>query len=281
MERYTQKVMFKSDVYILIQLYGKFSNFLGLQKHCIKNGQIQFMNNYYKAYSLLLYLSLFFGMTISLIVYFFSGFGEVSMTYFETSYLIVTHFMYILTLILIFAVLIINNLSTAPRKNMEMYKMIIKLDEILFFNSKKLQYGFRQNIILFHVLLFIYRSIQFTADCAAWGFNLSLIISLIIVVVIDLETLHFLFETNMIVTRVERLNIRISQIMNQNYDALIKREFLLKIWSTNYENVTCVEYSSKDYLIRLITAYKLLKRAIDRIVSIYGFVVTIHIILFL
>lgn len=227
-------------VTILLKCY-EFSNTpIGLLKVKLVQGNIKYPGKFYKIYSFLLFIITCVAAKVTIGTYFLQDIANFPFPVYFSQVI------YIITIVIGFVVMFIDSFSNTNYR--KMISLLMKTTHDLDFDCAKRCQNFKRKLIFIHGFLIMTKIFFFFPDLTKFRTMCSLSAHLMIYIN-DLETIHFMIETNLIARLFENMNNKLKLFSVKKLST--KNGFLMKMWKTNFISDNDIN-SSERILIKLL-----------------------------
>lgn len=228
---------------ILLKCYKIFKTPIGFQRIKLVRGKITYPGKFYKIYCIILSFITYAAAYIAFGKNFIPNLSH------NIPYpLMISLIINIISVVIGYLALLIDSLYFSNENYGKMYNLLLKTAHELNFGCAKQCQIFKIILFFVHVLIFIVKILFFIPDLKlqkSW-YSLS---GHFMVYVNDLETMHFIIETNLIAKLFENLNKKLILFSKNKFSA--KSGFLIKIWKSNSKIDTRVKNQTILQLIQI------------------------------
>lgn len=262
----TENGSIDDHVSILLKCYEISRTPIGIQKIKLVQGKIAYPGKFYKTYSIILLLVTCAVVKKAALKYFLRDIENYPIP------LYFSQLVNIAILVFGFLAIFINGLYFSNKNYGKMFVFLMETTRDLNFNLAKRCRSFKIKLTIFHAIFLIFKISFYLPDIAQFKSLYSLSAHFIIYVS-DLETIHFIIETNLIARLFENLNSKLTLFSKKKLST--KNGFLIKMWKTNYETDK-IDTHQSGIFFKLIKTCISLFDIIDNINHSYAILVSIY-----
>lgn len=252
-------------IQVLLQYYNYFTFIFGFQKLKLINGKIFNTGKFYKLFACVFMI---------ILVYF--NFRGVRYKYIKkykhrsVPFAISVSVFYFLT-ITGYIIILINSLFFSQEIYEKILTTISNVYNRLNFKNDKVYY-LKRNITTVHTIYFIFKIIFFIVDYISSPNSLYVIFMQLLMVGLDLETIHFAMELNIVARLFEMVNSEFKNFSTYKID--IKSGILARMWSE--KKIDSIHYNkTENRLIKMLKNYDDLVNVVFHLNSRYKITVYI------
>lgn len=254
-----------NHVTILLKFYDISCTIIGLKKIKMVQGKITYPGNLYKAYCIVLWLTMCALVKIALREYYMKYIQILPFPLFFSQF--ANFFVVLFGFIAIF----LSNFYFSNESYLKMFNLLSKATCDLDFDCPKRLRHFKKSLILFHAIIVFLKLLILIPDLVQFKTFITLP-GQFMVFVHDLKTAHFVIETNLVARLVENINSKL-ELLSKNGRSK-KNGFMMKIWKSNCIIDKIDTHSANGSFFKLIKKCNVLFDIVENLNSSYAFLVS-------
>lgn len=254
------------NIFYLIKFGSYINKLFGIQRADICYGNIVAMGTSYKLFFLITSIVMSIGMFFSMIKFYFSNFIYMPLP------ITISLFISYITTFLGYMTITLRTCIFSPKKSTDFYLKISTLFHH-FCTSKSWGRKFKIYLIAIHILYLLIEIYQIQEEYFYQKFIL-IFISHFMIVMIDLEVLHFIIDIILLTKLFELVNFQLNKLKNKKlYCTKINT---LKYYEMKIDKIYVMNKNEKqNTILAYLHAYNSLMSSIDDINQYYGLTVLI------